>query len=88
MNSILSDSFKTDFTNSVKNLYLEALEQARRDMSITKEYLTVQETMKYMEISRNTLNKWLLEGLNIYRIDNKQYIKKSDLHNFIDQHQV
>ena len=88
MNSILSHSFKTDFTNSVKNLYLEALEQARRDMSITKEYLTVQETMKYMEISRNTLNKWLLEGLNIYRIDNKQYIKKSDLHNFIDQHQV
>ena len=88
MNSILSDSFKTDFTNSVKNSYLEALEQARRDMSITKEYLTVQETMKYMEISRNTLNKWLLEGLNIYRIDNKQYIKKSDLHNFIDQHQV
>ncbi|NLJ70692.1 MAG: helix-turn-helix domain-containing protein [Clostridiaceae bacterium] len=88
MNSILSDSFKADFTNSVKNLYLEALEQARRDMSITKEYLTVIETMEYMQISRSTLNKWLLEGLSIYRIDNKQYIKKSELHNFIDQHQV
>lgn len=88
MNSILSDSFKADFTNSVKNLYLEALEQARRDMSITKEYLTVIETMEYMQISRSTLNKWLLEGLSIYRIDNKQYIKKSELHNFIEQHQV
>ncbi|MGB4610329.1 MAG: helix-turn-helix domain-containing protein [Saccharofermentanales bacterium] len=88
MHSILSDSFKADFTNSVKNLYLEALEQARRDMSITKEYLTVIETMEYMQISRSTLNKWLLEGLSIYRIDNKQYIKKSELHNFIEQHQV
>lgn len=88
MHSILSDSFKADFTNSVKNLYLEALEQARRDMSITKEYLTVIETMEYMQISRSTLNKWLLEGLSIYRIDNKQYIKKSELHNFIEQHQA
>ena len=88
MISILSDSFKEEFTNSVKDLYLQALEQARRDMSITKEYLTIGETMDYMQVSRNTLNKWLLDGLCIYRIDNKQYIKKSDLHSFIDQHQI
>lgn len=88
MNSILSENFKTDFTKSVRELYMQAIEQARRDMSITKEYLTVPETMKYMQISRNTLNKWLVEGLNIYRIENKQYIKKAELHKFIDKHQI
>lgn len=88
MSSILSDSFKQDFADTVKNLYLEAIDQARRDMSITKEYLTLNEVMEYMQVSRNTLSKWLLNGLNIYRIDNKQYIKKSDLHNFIDSHQI
>jgi len=31
MSSILSDSFKQDFADTVKNLYLEAIDQARRD---------------------------------------------------------
>lgn len=88
MRSILSDKFETEFYDSVKDIYLEALAQARRDMNITKEFLSLPETLKYLNISRNTLNKWLEKGLNIYRIENKQFIKKSEIHEFIEKHQI
>jgi len=86
--SILSDEFKTDLFTGIKAVYSEAMEQARRDFAITKELMTPQEVQAYVSISNGTLTKWIEKGLPIYQIDQKRYIKKSELHDFILQHQI
>lgn len=63
------------------------IEQVRRDMTITKDYLSFNEvTGHVLDISRTTLDKWVSMGLPVYRIDAKRYFKRSDLYNFIEQY--
>lgn len=84
----LPPEFSEELNKSIRNIYSEAIKEAQRNAGINKEYLTIEEAMKLMGISRNTLTTWLENGLPKYKIDRKQYIKKSELYKFIDRHQV
>ncbi len=88
MKAIFSEALLTELHDTVKGVYIEALEQARRDSAITKEFLTFEEAADYINASKATLTKWLEYGLNVYQIGNKRYIKKSELHEFIERHQL
>lgn len=79
------------FDNAIeKHLYAIAtatIEQVRKDMSITKEYLSFNEvTSNVLDVSRGTLEKWIETGLPVYKIDAKRYFKRADLYNFIEKH--
>lgn len=85
----LSDKFKSELQQSLKQMYRETLEEAKRDAGISKEYFSIPEAMEYLNISRNTLmNNFVARGLPLYRIENKQFIKKSEIHKFIEAHQI
>lgn len=83
---ILSNDIQEEIKTSLRDLYSEAMEQAQRDFGITKEYLTFNEVMKYLSVSRNTLTLWIEKGLAVIQIEGKKYIAKSDLRTFMDKH--
>jgi len=85
----LPPEFKETLEQSIKEAYDEAIEQARRDVGVIREYLSVKEVCKLMNISRNTLtDNYFAKGLEKYKIGNKIFIKKSELNEFISKHQV
>lgn len=84
----LPKEFTEILENQVQSIYLEALNTARNDIGAIREYLSIEEVCKLMHISRNTLKNWIELGLPRYQIEGKQFIKRTELNNFISQHQV
>jgi len=85
----LPPEFKEILEQSIEEVYHRAIEQARRDVGVIREYLSVKETCKILNITRNTLHtNYIEQGLQKYKIGNKIFIKKSELHEFINKHQV
>ena len=82
----LPEQFNHELTESLRIIYLEAMEQARRDASVTKKFLTIEEVMQLYSVSRGTITKWIENGLPISKLDNKRYIEKEDLHDYIRQY--
>lgn len=85
----LPDEFKEELQRSLEEVYKASIENARRDVGIIREYLSIAEVCKMLGISRNTLTSNYIEcGLASYKIGNKIYIKKKELEQFINKHQI
>ncbi|OFU49893.1 helix-turn-helix domain-containing protein [Aerococcus sp. HMSC10H05] len=81
--------FNDRLKEELKDVYVSAMEEAKRDFGYMKEYLTIKEACQFVSVSNNTfMNNFIAEGLPVYRVNNKQYIKKVELNNFISQHRV
>lgn len=68
----------------------EVLTQANRDFGISRDYLTLNEVCKEFSVSKNTvMQNWHeTKGLPIVRIDNKLYISKISLYDFMSKYEV
>lgn len=85
----LPEEFINSLQKSVEVVYSNAIETARRDVGIIREYLTIDEACELMSISRNTLIRQYLEkGLPKYVIGNRQYVKREELNEFVKKHEV
>lgn len=85
----LPEEFSEELSKSVQTIYREAIQQAQKDLGAIKEYLSIEEAMKLLQISRNSLTRNYFEhGLPKYKIGNKIYVKRSELSNFIQQHRI
>ena len=81
--------FYTALQNELKDVYAETMAEAKRDISFMKEFLTIKEACEYATVSNNTFTtNFIGAGLPVYKIGNKQYVKKSELNNFISQHKI
>ena len=82
-------SFAHTLQKTIQEVYLTAIDVARRDAAVTRDYLTVDEACKNLKISRNTLvTQFFNNGLPKYKIGNRQYILKNELKEFIKKHQI
>lgn len=92
MGAQISLSLPSEFTEQleaqVQSVYLEAIEAAKNDVGVLREFLSIDEVCEIMDVSRNTLSNWIEAGLPKYRIQNKQYIKRRELNEFVSKHQV
>lgn len=88
MNLQLPPEFSETLNKQIQEVYTEAIQTARRDVSITKEYLNINEVCKMFQISRNTLSSWFELGLEKFKIGNKQYVRKSDIDKFVNKFRV
>lgn len=92
MSTQISLSLPSEFTEllekQVQTVYMQAIQTARQDVGVIREYLSIDEVCELMDVSRNTLGNWLANGLPKYRIGNKQYIKRKELNEFISMYQV
>lgn len=84
----LPDEFTETLEQNVQDIYMKAIRTAQRDVGVIREYLSFNDVCELMGISYNTLQNWLELGLVKYRIGNKNYIKKSELNEFISKFQV
>lgn len=85
----LPEEFEEEFKRSIRGLYQETIQQAQNDYAYMKEFLTIQETCELLQVSRKTLTTNFLErGLPLYKIESKQYLKKSEINQFIEKHQI
>src|SRR5699024_377113 len=85
----LPDEFKEELQRSLEEVYKASIENARRDVGIIREYLSIAEVCKTLGISRNTLTSNYIEcGLASYKIGNKIYTKKKELEQYSDEHQI
>ena len=89
MQLTLDENMIQTLTEAINTLYQQTLEQARRDAGISKEYLTIPQALKFIDVSRNTLtNNFIAKGLPTYVIEGKTYLKKSEINEFIASHKV
>jgi len=85
----LDDSLEDEFKRSIQEIYKTAIDEARRDAGLLKEFLTLQEASELMEVSKSTfIRNFIDEGLDIYKIASKTYVKKSELNQFIENHKI
>jgi len=55
----------------------------------TKEWLTENEAMKMLDVSKSTIRNYRLNGeLGFSQVKNKIYIKRVDIHDFIAQNYI
>lgn len=85
----IDKEFSEVLQQSIKELYTETIEDARRSAGVNIEYLSKQQTMKHFDVGNTTLmNEWVPDGLSYSRIGGKIYFKRSDVHEFIERHKV
>lgn len=85
----LPQAFYDELGNQLKDVYAKAISEAKRDFGYAKEFLTIQESLEIIGVSRNTFtNQFLDGGLPQYKIGNRVYIKKSELNQFISNHRI
>ena len=85
----LPPEFKEELSKQIYGTYQQALDQARRDAAITKEFLTVTEARKYLDMANNTFVTHVVDkGIPIFMIGSKRYVKRSDLVKFVEAHQI
>ena len=85
----IPQEFYAQLQNELKDIYVATMEEAKRDFGYMKEYLTIKEACEYATVSNNTFTtNFIGAGLPVYKIGNKQYVKKSELNNFISQHKI
>lgn len=85
----LPKQFEAQLAETLKDQYIKAIEEARRDTAYFKEYLTIAEACSLVSVSKNTFTHNFIEaGLPVYKVEQKHYIKKSELNNFISQHRI
>lgn len=85
----LPQEFYDELSASIRKVYHDAMEQARADAQITKEYLTVPEVREQLGMVHNTFKAHVEnKGIPIYRLGDKRYIKRTELIEFMEQHRV
>lgn len=85
----LPPSFEEQLQISLKEMYKASIEQARRDHAMNQEILTIQQAMKFLNCSRNTLMKYVNEyGLKVSKIEQKMYIRKKDIYKFLEDNEL
>ena len=85
----LPPSFEEQLQISLKEMYKASIEQARRDHAMNQEILTIQQAMKFLNCSRNTLMKYVNEyGLKVSKIEQKMYVRKKDIYKFLEDNEL
>lgn len=84
---ILASEYKEALEQEIYKAYRHAMEEAKRDFAITKEWLMFTEIKELFMISTNTLNSWIEKGLPVASIGNKRYINRNRMNEFLEKHQ-
>lgn len=85
----LPNEFYEELSESLKSIYRDAIEQARADATITKDYLTVPEVRSMLGMVHNTFKAQVEnKGIPIIKLGDKRYIKRTDLHMFMENHRI
>ncbi|WCG38540.1 helix-turn-helix domain-containing protein [Aerococcus urinaeequi] len=85
----LPPAFFDSLKNELKDVYAEAMAEAKRDIGFMKEFLTIKEACEYATVSNNTFtNNFIAEGLPTFKIGQKIYVRKSDINDFISRHKI
>ena len=84
----LPQSFYDAIHDELRTVYREAIEQARKDATLTRELVTIGEASDFcIEASTSTIRKWIKEkGLPTYEMDGKTFIDRQELYDLIRQH--
>lgn len=85
----LPPQFFESLHSELKDVYVGAMSEAKRDFGYMKEFLTIKEACEYASVSNNTFtNNFIAEGLPTFKIGQKIYVRKNDINNFISQHRI
>lgn len=80
----VQDDIRALFTQLAK----DAIQDARRQERKAYDYMTLQETCEYLNISPGTLIKWRGMGLKVAEIEGKKFINYYTLRDFIESHEI
>ncbi|MCI2172370.1 helix-turn-helix domain-containing protein [Schleiferilactobacillus perolens] len=83
--------FDEDFEKELQREIADAVEKAMNCYAPPheqKEWMSLGEAASYLNVSRNTLHKFILDGLKITMIDKTTRVKRSDADHYMLQHQI
>lgn len=68
MEVILSEKYTTGLQKLIYNLLAEEIERIKNQFNLESPYLNKAQTCEYLNISNNTLDDWIRQGLPVIKI--------------------
>jgi excisionase family DNA binding protein len=78
-----NDEFKQLLRAAAKEVVAEVVSQEAR----AKDWMSVKELQGYMNVSPNTVNSWIRNGMPVSIVGQKRFVKKSNLEKFLAEHE-
>lgn len=66
----------------------EAIENVRQDARFDKDIYTIKQIATYLDLSPNTVRKYITLGLPVMLVDNRQYFSKQRVREWFLAHEV
>ncbi|EGL48815.1 TPA: helix-turn-helix domain-containing protein [Streptococcus pyogenes] len=85
---VFTDEFKGDIAMAVREEFKVSFVEFLSKESAERRWVSIDSAAHYADCSPNTIRKWIRMGLNLYQIDGTKRIKKDELDEFIESHQV
>ncbi|SQB83942.1 Helix-turn-helix domain [Streptococcus dysgalactiae] len=85
---VFTDEFKGDIAMAVREEFKVSFVEFLSKESAERRWVSIDSAAHYADCSSNTIRKWIRMGLNLYQIDGTKRIKKDELDEFIESHQV
>ena len=76
-------------TEELSNLITKSVKSVFSEQQTSEEYLTRKQACKMLSISFNTFTNYVNKGHLIkYKIDNRVYVKRSDIVSFLESNRI
>lgn len=79
----IPDSFNDELKTMLRAAALEVIQETVKQESMAKDWMSVKEVQKYMNVSPNTVSSWISSGLKVSMVGQKRFISKHNLNAFL-----
>ncbi len=85
---VLTEDFRKELRKQVHQEVEQAFKEKVRNPSADTEYLKLGQAAAYANISRNTLAKWIRNGLKVTVVNGTKRIRREDADKFMMAHKI
>lgn len=82
---LLSDDQLVAIKNQLSTLILSEIERTRTQVHLNDRYLSKKQTCRYLQVSNNTLDSWIRQGLPKIKISGTIRFDKVAIDNWLNQ---
>lgn len=85
---VVSQDFEDMLFGEINKQVAVTLRRIEENYAVRSEYFNKKNACIYADITSPTLDKWIAQGLKIAKINGSYCIKKSDIDEFIENHEI
>lgn len=82
---LLNDEQITEIKHQLSTLITQEIENTRKQVNLNNRYMNKKKTCHYLQISNNTLDSWIKQGLPIIKINGSTRFDKITIDKWLNQ---